>query len=100
MNMKIYLIKLNYITKLLMYIAIFETQHNPWKAKIGAIVDRWSLFRGSLYYGVFVGRRGGHYTERVVRSDLTEVGNIKNDLDGIKMFYPGKKSTMGKASIP
>ncbi len=72
----------------------------PWNPKIVGVVDRWSLFRGSLYYGVFVGRRGGHYTERVVRSDLTEVGNIKNDLDGIKMFYPGKKSTMGKASIP
>lgn len=81
MKMKINLIKLNYITKLLMYIAIFETQHNPWKAKIGAIVDSWSLFRGSLYYGVFVGRRGGHYTERAVRSDLTDVGIIKNDLD-------------------
>ncbi len=79
MKMKINLIKPNYITKLLMYIAIFETQHNPWKAKIGAIVDSWSLFRGSLYYGVFVGRRGGHFSERVEESDLTEVGNIKND---------------------
>ncbi len=30
---------------------------------------------------VFVGKRGGQYSEGVVRSGLTVVGNIENDLE-------------------